>query len=82
MAMVNGVLTVLPPPPGYPVDFANPRRQAVTETYWVAAIGNFVALLFMAQRLYTKLGILHIFQAEDGKPSIRDPPFPPAVVWC
>lgn len=84
--MVNGVVTVLPAPPGYQVDFDNPQRKAETETYWVAGIGNFVALLFIGQRLYTKLAILHTFQAEDGKPSIPSPSSPsppePAVMWC
>lgn len=73
MSMFNGVVTVLPPPPGYHVDFDNSQREAETETYWVAGVGNFVALLFIRQRLYTKVAILHTFQADDGKPSIRSP---------
>lgn len=66
MSMTNGVLTVLPAPEGYVVDFAHPQRQANIETYWVAAVGNFLSLLFIAQRLYTKLGLNRTFQIDDG----------------
>ncbi|ORY68845.1 uncharacterized protein BCR38DRAFT_424486 [Pseudomassariella vexata] len=66
MPMTKGVLTLLPAPEGYNVDFAHPQRQAEIETYWVAAVGNFLALLFIGQRVYTKLAVLRTFQLEDG----------------
>jgi hypothetical protein len=54
-AVVDGVLVAIAPPDGYIVDFAHPQRQADVETYWVAGFGNFLALLFLGQRFYTKL---------------------------
>ena len=52
--MVDGVPVALPPPDGYEVDFDNPKRQTVHETYIVAGVGMTLALLFMGQRLYVK----------------------------
>lgn len=66
MSLTKGVLTALPAPEGYDVNFANPQRQASIETYWVAGLGNFLAFVFIAQRLYTKLGINRTFQLDDG----------------
>lgn len=51
---VNGVPVALPPPPGYEVDFENPKRQTVHETYIVAGVGMTLAFLFLCQRLYVK----------------------------
>lgn len=62
-------MTILPAPEGYHVDFANPQRHAVNETFVVAAIGNFLCLLFMTQRIYTKIRIMNLFQIEDCKDS-------------
>jgi hypothetical protein len=55
MGDVNGTLTIIPPPDGYEVDFANPQRRLVTETYVLFVLENAIALMFLVQRLYTKV---------------------------
>ncbi|TQN64198.1 Satratoxin biosynthesis SC1 cluster protein 4 [Colletotrichum shisoi] len=65
MPVVNGVVTVLPPPDGYVVDFENPQRQAVPQVYYVAGSGTFLGLLLMAQRLYTKAFLVGRLQWDD-----------------
>ncbi|KXH25986.1 integral membrane protein [Colletotrichum nymphaeae SA-01] len=65
MPVVNGVVTVLPPPEGYVVDFDNPQRQAVSEAYYVAGFGTLLSLLLMAQRLYTKAFLIGRLQWDD-----------------
>lgn len=67
MPVVNGVVTVLPPPEGYVVNFDNPQRQAVPEAYYVAGFGTLLSLLLMAQRLYTKAFLIGRLQWDDGK---------------
>ncbi|KAJ0122432.1 hypothetical protein J7T55_002945 [Diaporthe amygdali] len=66
MSGTHSVLTVIPPPEGYIVNFSHPKRQGVTETYWIVSIGNFLALTFLAQKLYTKIFIDRRFQSDDG----------------
>jgi len=66
MATVNGVTTIIPPPDGYDVDFANPQRRLVTETYVVFIVENILALAFLGQRLYTKIRLMKQFQIDDG----------------
>lgn len=66
MATVHGVPTVMAPPPGYVVDFNNPQRRLVTEAYAVAAVENVLAIVFLAQRLYTKIFVMKQFVVEDG----------------
>lgn len=63
---VNGVPVIMPPPEGYVVDFENPARNSVTEAYWLFGVGNFLALMFMMQHLYTKAFIRRRFQIEDA----------------
>ena len=64
MSLTNGVLTALPAPAGYIVDFDNPLRQSNIATYWIVGIGNALSLLFMGQHLYVngcirrKLGLI------------------------
>ncbi|KAH8819336.1 hypothetical protein F5884DRAFT_717660 [Xylogone sp. PMI_703] len=53
----GGEVTLLPPPTGYQVDFDHPQRQFVQQMYWVSGVMNFIALLFVAQRVYTNLYI-------------------------
>lgn len=67
MSMTDGVLTLLPAPDGYVVDFDNPQRQATHEAYWVASVGNVVALLFLMQKLYTKIHLDKRFQTDDSE---------------
>lgn len=66
MSDVNGILTIIPPPDGYEVDFANPQRRLVTETYIMFALENVLALMFLVQRLYTKVRLMKQFQIDDG----------------
>lgn len=69
MSSTNGVLTVIPAPEGYAVDFSHPKRQGVTEIYWIVAVGNVLALMFLAQKLYTKIVVDRRFQVDDGESS-------------
>ncbi|RYP85778.1 hypothetical protein DL769_000886 [Monosporascus sp. CRB-8-3] len=62
----NGVVTFLPAPEGYDVDFENPQRQYVVQIYSVAAVGNPLALFFLSQRLYTKIFLARGLQIDDG----------------
>lgn len=63
--MTNGVMTVLPPPEGYIVDFDNPQRRANIATYWVCGVENIIALAFLGQRLYTRLCLSGGLQLDD-----------------
>ncbi|KAJ0286761.1 hypothetical protein CBS470a_005712 [Colletotrichum nupharicola] len=65
MSDTSGVITALPAPEGYIVDFENPQRQDVVETYVVVGIGMFLALLFLLQRLYVKVVIRKKFGLDD-----------------
>ncbi|KAF7554389.1 hypothetical protein G7046_g6842 [Stylonectria norvegica] len=65
MPVVNGVITVLPAPEGYIVDFDNPQRQAVPDAYYIAAFGTALSLLFLGQRLYVKLVLVGGLQIDD-----------------
>lgn len=67
MSSTNGIVTVIPAPEGYAVDFSHPQRQGVTETYWIVAVGNILALMFLAQKIYTKAVIDRRFQLDDGE---------------
>ena len=66
MPVINGVVTLLPAPEGYVVDFANPQRQAVPESYYVAGFGFLFSVLLMMQRLYTKIFLSGGIQTDDG----------------
>ncbi|KAG6354442.1 hypothetical protein INS49_004459 [Diaporthe citri] len=65
MSVVDGVLVLVPPPPGYVVNFDNPQRQADVPTYWLAGIGLIFAMLFTAQRVYVKSVVVKRFQLDD-----------------
>lgn len=65
MSVINGTVTIIPPPAGYVVDFANPQRRLVSATYAIFSVGNFLALLFLIQRLYTKIRLTKLFQIDD-----------------
>ncbi|KAH6616245.1 hypothetical protein C7974DRAFT_441811 [Boeremia exigua] len=66
MSDVNGTLTLVPPPPGYVVDFENPQRQLQTQVYTVIVVENLLALAFLLQRMYTRIHLMKLFQIEDG----------------
>lgn len=67
MVNINGTEVLIPPPDGYIVDFENPQQQFVIRSYTVAAVEMTLALLFLIQRLYTKVALMKAFQFEDGK---------------
>jgi hypothetical protein len=54
LPVTKGVVTFLAPPEGYEVDFENPQRNGDVACYWLTAVGSFLALLFLGQRLYVK----------------------------
>ena len=67
MSITDGVATILPPPEGYVVDFANPQRTLMTEAYTLFIVENILAFTFLVQRLYTKIHLMKQFQIDDGK---------------
>lgn len=67
MAVVNGVAVVFPPPKDYVVNFENPARNGLVAGYLVIGIGNLLALLFVAQRLYVKVIVRRTFGWDDRK---------------
>lgn len=66
MADLYSIPTVIDAPAGYIVDFNNPQRRAVHVAYLLAGIGGFLSLLFVIQRLYTKVVLMRCFQLDDG----------------
>ncbi|KAG7418086.1 Satratoxin biosynthesis SC1 cluster protein 4 [Fusarium oxysporum f. sp. rapae] len=64
-AVVNGVPVAIPPPEGYKVDFDNPQRNSVTEAYWLYGVGNFLTVLFIAQRIYVFSVVLQTLILRD-----------------
>ncbi|KAF1979374.1 hypothetical protein BU23DRAFT_563564 [Bimuria novae-zelandiae CBS 107.79] len=62
----NGTTAIMPAPEGYVVDFDNPQVQYIVETYAIAAVEMTSALLFLIQRLYTKIALMKSFQLEDA----------------
>lgn len=68
---VDGTPVLLPPPPGYIVDLANPQRNGDVGIYWCYAIGSLLALVFLAQRLYTRIVFDGGFQLDDGETKTR-----------
>lgn len=66
MPMTDGVLTVLPAPAGYVVDFENPTRTGNVAGYWVTGIGLILSTSFLAMRMYTKLIITKNFSLDDA----------------
>ena len=70
--MTDGVLTVLPAPEGYEVNFENPPQVGAIAGYFVTGFGIALAATFLALRLYTRARITRNIGLEDG---IRNPPF-------
>ncbi|KAL8376873.1 hypothetical protein RB595_007821 [Gaeumannomyces hyphopodioides] len=71
MAMVNDtrgmpVLVSAKPPDGWVVNLENPTRELNPGVYYVYIIGNILALLFLLQRLYTKIILMKLFQWDDA----------------
>jgi hypothetical protein len=72
MSVVDGIATIIPPPEGYVVDFANPQRTLTTEAYVLFIVENILAIVFLAQRLYTKICVMKQFQIDDGTAPSKD----------
>ena len=66
MSMTEGVLTVLPAPEGYEVNFENPPQVGAIPGYFVTGFGIALAASFLTMRLYTRLAITRNFGFEDG----------------
>ncbi|KAK6078494.1 integral membrane protein [Seiridium cupressi] len=64
--VVNGVEVLLALPEGYVVDLANPQRKGEHGAYWAYGIGTFLAVLFVGQRLFTRVFIGNGLQIDDG----------------
>jgi hypothetical protein len=79
MPFINGTEVIIPAPPGYEVNFANPPQSGKVEIFAVAIVENVLAFMFLCQRLYTKIFLMKQFQIEDGK-TFESPPRRPLVV--
>ena len=66
LPVTNGVVTLLPPPAGYVVDFENPQRNGDVTCYVLTGVGSFLALLFLGQRLYVKGIVRKHLTFDDG----------------
>lgn len=66
MSMTDGVLTVLPAPEGYVVNFENPPQIGNIGGYFVTGFGLALASAFLFMRLYTRIAITRNFGIEDG----------------
>ncbi|CAJ0547958.1 Ff.00g047120.m01.CDS01 [Fusarium sp. VM40] len=65
MATTDGVITLLPPPEGYVVNFDNPTRQGEHEAYYIAGFGLAISFLFFMQRMYVKIFLAGGLQIDD-----------------
>ncbi|KAH8200524.1 hypothetical protein TruAng_005301 [Truncatella angustata] len=62
---VNGIEVLLQAPDGYVVDLANPQRNGEHGAYWAYGIGTFLAVLFLAQRLFVRVVVGSGLQIDD-----------------
>lgn len=69
--VVEGTRVLLTPPPGYTVDLANPQRNGDVGIYWCYAVGSALALIFLTQRLYTRVVFDGGLQWDDGETDIQ-----------
>ena len=60
------VNSIVPPPPGVVPNFVNPHR-VTGGVVPVSAVFLTLSTIALAIRLYTKIGIIKIFGAEDGE---------------
>lgn len=65
MSVVDGVRVAIAPPPDYHVDFDNPARRSVNETYIISSLGMALAAFFVYQRLYVKHYLRHNLGYDD-----------------
>ncbi|EXK78255.1 hypothetical protein FOQG_17061 [Fusarium oxysporum f. sp. raphani 54005] len=68
--VTNGVITFLPPPEGYVVDFNNPQQQDALEHFLIFGIFGSLAIFCLLQRLYVKYYITRGLKIDDGSISI------------
>lgn len=66
MSLTDGVLTALPAPPGYVVDFDNPHRNSDIACYWVVGVGSLLSVLFMGQRFYVNAFVKRSLRLDDA----------------
>lgn len=67
--VVNGTEVLVAPPDGYQVNFSNPVFDTGTLNghFWAFGVEFPIAVLFLAQRLYTSKFILRQFRIDDCK---------------
>lgn len=70
---VDGVEVLLSPPDGYLADLSKPQRNGDVGVYWAYGLGTMLALLFLGQRLFTRVFIWTGLQIDDGEPSLDRP---------
>ncbi|KAG7424641.1 Leporins efflux protein lepC [Fusarium oxysporum f. sp. raphani] len=63
--VTNGVITFLPPPEGYVVDFNNPQQQDALEHFLIFGIFGSLAIFCLLQRLYVKYYITRGLKIDD-----------------
>ncbi|KAF5658961.1 monocarboxylate transporter [Fusarium denticulatum] len=63
--ITNGVITFLPPPEGYVVDFDNPQQQDALKHFLIFGILGSLAILCLLQRLYVKYYITRGLKIDD-----------------
>ncbi|KAI9687152.1 MAG: hypothetical protein M1822_002563 [Bathelium mastoideum] len=66
LSVTNGVVTLLPPPKGYNVDFDHPKRNGDVTCYCLTGVGSVLAFLFLGQRLYVKAVVRKQFWFDDS----------------
>ncbi|GJD00004.1 integral membrane protein [Colletotrichum higginsianum] len=76
--VVDGVEVMMAPPENYHVNFTNPFKDTATinASYWAFGIEFAVALLFLAQRVYTASFILRKWRSDDCQFSPVERKFP------
>lgn len=64
---MTDVTSLVPPPDGYVVDFANPQHSAQLAAFWCFGVGVFLSLLFTAQRVWVKWVLRSPWCWDDSK---------------
>lgn len=66
MSVTDGIVTIIPAPAGYVVNFEHPQRNSELATYIVTGVGLFLSLLFILQRFYVNAVIGRRIGIDDG----------------
>lgn len=64
---MTDVVSLVPAPEGYVVDFDNPQRLADKATYWCFGVGTLMSVLFTGQRIYVRSVVRTPWQLDDGE---------------